>query len=95
MTMRKIFFIVMIIASVSGMAIAEQRVIEPTALERFVARARVVLEVDESVGWLVRTDATLEIALLVAGSARSSRRRNLRARLRAAPANSNARQDRL
>ena len=88
--MRKIFFIVLIITTVCGIAVAEERVVEPTGFESFVARASVVLEVDEPVGTIVSTDATLAIALLVAGSARSSRRRNLRARLRADPANNSA-----
>jgi len=65
----------MIIVSVSGNAIAEERV---------------VFEVDKSVGWIVSTDATLAIALLVAGSARKRARKFRRRELRADPANSNA-----
>lgn len=93
--MRKRFFIVMIIASVSGIAKAEQRVVEPTAFESFVARASIVLEIDEPVGPIASTDAKLEVALRVARQARSSRSRNLRARLRARPATGNAVHDRL
>jgi hypothetical protein len=89
---RRIVFIATLLTSVSGIAFAEEQVVEPTAFESFVARPSVVLEVDEPVSWVVRTNATLAIALLAAGSARSSRRRNLRARLRANPANRNARQ---
>lgn len=47
---RRIFLVAMIVASVSGSVIAEERVVEPTAFESFVSRASVVLEVDESVG---------------------------------------------
>jgi len=76
MAMRKTsFFIAMIIVTVSGNAIAEERV---------------VFDVDESVGWIVSTDATLAIALLVAGSARKRARKFRRRELRADPANSNA-----
>ena len=92
--MREIFFIAMIIASVSGITIAEVRVVEPAAFESFVARPCVVFEIDAAVGSIDSNDAKLAIALLVAGSARSSRRRNLRARLRACPPTGNARQDR-
>lgn len=40
----------MIIVSVSGIAIAEERVVETSAFESFVSRPGVVLEVDEPVG---------------------------------------------
>jgi len=39
-----------IIASVSGIAIAEERIVGPTAFEPFVKRPRVIVEVEEPVG---------------------------------------------
>jgi hypothetical protein len=91
----KLFLTAMIIAFIFGNVIAEEQVVEPTAFESFVTRASVVVEVDEPVGWIVSTDSTQAIALPVARSARNSRRRNLRARLRADLANSNAGQGRM
>jgi len=40
----------MMVASVCGIAIAEEGVVEPTAFESFVTRPRVIVEVEEPVG---------------------------------------------
>jgi hypothetical protein len=95
MPMTKIISVAAMLTTVWGIAIAQEHVVEPTAFESFVARASVVLEIDEAVGSITSADAELEGALLVVGQARSSRRRNLRARLRACPATGNAGHDRL
>lgn len=57
----------MIIASVFGIAIAEERGVEPIAFESFVSRASVVLEINAPVGSIVSSDAKPEVALLVVG----------------------------
>jgi hypothetical protein len=92
MPVRKIIFITMMLASVSGIAVAEERVVEPTAFESFVARPSVVVELDEPVGSIASTDANLEVAVLVATDTANppERRRGLRLRLE-----SNAGQDHL
>lgn len=64
--MRGIVFVAAMLATVSGIAIADEPVVEPTAFESFVARTSVILEVDEPVGSIASTDAKLEIAALVA-----------------------------
>jgi hypothetical protein len=91
-TMRKMIFIAAMLASVSGIAMAEERVVEPTTFESFVARPSVVLEIDETVGSFVSSDAKLEVALLVAADTANppERQRGLRLRLE-----NNAGQDRL
>lgn len=38
------------LTAISGTAIAQERVVEPTAFESFILRPSVVLEVDEPVG---------------------------------------------
>ncbi|MGE0031440.1 MAG: hypothetical protein AB7T20_10015 [Steroidobacteraceae bacterium] len=60
-----------------------------------MTRPNVVLEIDESVVSIDSKDATLAIALPVAGQARKRARKFRRRELRACPTTSNARQDRL
>lgn len=80
--MRKIIFIAVIIAAVSGIAVAEVRVVKPTGFESFVGRASVILEIDEPVGSIMSADAKLEVAVLVAADTANppDRQRGLRLR---------------
>lgn len=90
--MRKIVLIAVIVTTVSGIALGQERVVEPTEFESFVARSSVVFEIDEPVGTIVSVDARLEVAALVAADTANppDRQRGLRLRFE-----NNAGQDRL
>lgn len=80
--MRKIVFIALIITTVSGIAVAQQHVVEPTGFESFVTRVSVILEIDEPVGSIVSADAKLEVAALVAADTANPPDRQRGVRLR-------------
>lgn len=80
--MRRIALLATLVAAHSGIAVGDQRVIEPTMLESYVARPSVVVESEAPVGSIASADAKVTVAALVAADTANppDRRQGLRLR---------------